>query len=136
MTLLLPACSNNGTGRLPPEKMEAVLWDLMRADKFLSDYVLNKDSTKKIDTESVNLYKQVFAIHNITGEQFQKSFAYYKAHPDLLKGIMDSLSRPPMAEPTEMVQPVPLSPVQSSADSFQRKNDTVIRPVKKVVAID
>lgn len=119
--------------------MELVLHDMMRADKFLADYVLNKDTTKKIDSESVKLYQQIFAIHQITGEQFQKSFAYYKEHTDQLRAIMDSLSRPAAAAaPTEMVQPLPAPQPQSVADTTQQnKADTTQRPkIKKVMAID
>lgn len=121
---------------LPPDKMEALLWDMMRADKFLADYVLNKDTTKKIDSESVKLYQQIFAIHQVTGDQFQKSFAYYKEHPEQLQAIMDSLSKP-TAAPTEMVQPFPAPQPQSAADTTQNKADTTQKPkIKKVMAID
>ncbi len=117
--------------------MELVLHDMMRADKFLADYVLNKDTTKKIDSESIKLYQQIFAIHQITGEQFQKSFTYYKEHPDQLRAIMDSLSRPAAAAPTEMVQPLPAPQPQSLEYTTQNKADTAQKPkIKKVMAID
>lgn len=80
---------------LPQKKMQAVLWDMMRVDQFLADYVLNKDSSKNKTTESLLYYKQVFAIHKISKEEFQHSFAYYKTHPVLLKTIMDSISAAP-----------------------------------------
>ncbi len=137
-SLLLPACESKRSNEvLPPETMEVVLQDMMRADKFLADYVLNKDTTKKIDSESVKLYQQIFAIHQITGEQFQKSFSYYKEHPDQLRSIMDSLSRPASAAPTEMVQPIPVPQQQSATDSSRNKADTSQKPkIKKVMAID
>ena len=48
--LLFAACkSKRSNSVIPPDKMELVLRDMMRADKFLADYVLNKDTTKKID---------------------------------------------------------------------------------------
>jgi hypothetical protein len=137
--LLLPSCkTKKADGVLPPEKMEAVLWDMMRADKFLADYVLNKDTTKKIDSESIQLYQQVLAIHQVTGKQFQKSFSYYKQHPDQLRGIMDSLSRPASAAPTEPVQPLPLPQQQPAGDTLQKKPDTTQKPsrIKKIMAID
>lgn len=137
-TLLFPACkSKQSNSVIPPDKMEVVLRDMMQADKFLADYVLNKDTTKKVDSESVKLYQQIFAIHQITGEQFQKSFSYYKEHPDQLRAIMDSLSRPVSAAPTEMVQPLPAPQPQSAADTTQNKADTAQKPrIKKVMAID
>jgi len=138
LILLLPACkSKRNSSVIPPDKMELVLHDMMRADKFLADYVLNKDTTKKIDSESIKLYQQIFAIHQITGEQFQKSFTYYKEHPDQLRAIMDSLSRPAAAAPTEMVQPLPAPQPQSLEYTTQNKADTAQKPkIKKVMAID
>lgn len=136
--LLLSACkSKESKSVIPSDKMEVILQDMMRADKFLADYVLNKDTAKKVDSESVKLYQQIFAIHQITGEQFQKSFAYYKEHPDQLRTIMDSLSRPAVAAPTEIIQPLPAPQPQSVADSTQKKVDTTPKPkIKKVMAIN
>ena len=34
-----------------------------------------------------------FQIHHITRQDFDKSYAYYRQHPDLMKIILDSLSR-------------------------------------------
>jgi Domain of unknown function (DUF4296) len=93
-TLLIPGCKNKDAvpnSVLPRDKMQAVLWDMMRADQFLSDYVLNKDTSLKRATESIKLYQQVLAINGITKEKFERSFSYYKAHPILLKAIMDSI---------------------------------------------
>ncbi len=77
---------------LPKEKMQAVLWDMMRADQFLRDYVFNKDSTLDKKIESIKLYRQIFDLHHVSKDEFQQSFAYYRSHPVLLKTIMDSLS--------------------------------------------
>ena len=38
---------------LPQKKMQAILWDMMRADQFLADYILNKDSSLNKTTESL-----------------------------------------------------------------------------------
>ena len=59
---------------LPQKKMQAVLWDMMRADQFLTDYVLNKDSSLNKITESLKYYQQIFAIHKITGRISEKFF--------------------------------------------------------------
>lgn len=89
---------------LPPPKMQAVLWDMMRADKFLSDFVL-RDTVLNKKTESINMYEQVFAIHSITKEKFQHSFSWYESHPAVLQVIMDSLSNRPVTAPTKIVAP-------------------------------
>ena len=88
---------------LAPKKMQAVLWDIMRADKFLTDFVLNKDTLLDKKSESIKLYQQVLSIHNIDKEKFKKSFIYYQAHPLFLKEIMDSISNRPGTAPTQIL---------------------------------
>lgn len=100
---------------LPPQKMEAVLWDIMRADKFLSDYVFYTDTSKEKKAESIKLYQQVFTIHDITKEKFQHSFSWYKSHPAFLKSIMDSLNSNAASAPTKIIA----------------TDDTTIGPFKK-----
>jgi hypothetical protein len=77
---------------LPKEKMQAVLWSMISAGEFLNGYILNKDSVDKT-AESSKIYGQVFQIHHITKEEFDKSYLYYREHPELMKVILDSLSR-------------------------------------------
>lgn len=95
LLFITPGCKNKdsipGTV-LPPKKMQAVLWDMMRADQFLNDYVINKDTSLKKIPESLKYYQQIFAIHKINKEQFQQSFSFYQTHPVLLKALMDSIS--------------------------------------------
>ena len=101
-------CNNNSNvpaDILPAPQMQVVLWDMMRADRFLTDYVLNRDTSLNRKSASIKLYQQVFAIHGITKETFQKSFSYYQAHPALLQGIMDSLNNKSREAPTELVRP-------------------------------
>ena len=87
---------------IPKEKMQAVLRDMMRADQFLSDYVFSRDSTIKKDSTSIEYYSRIFAIHQISKKEFQRSFTFYKNHPAFLKTIMDSLSKA-MAHPEKKV---------------------------------
>lgn len=131
---IITGCKNKNripSGIIPPKKMQAILWDMMRADQFLSDFVLNKDSGLDKRAESIQLYGKVFAIHHISKEQFGESFSFYKTHPALFKVIMDSLSIPKTEAPTEMIkQPIPGDSLQSSpkkmphadtANHFRRK---------------
>ena len=76
----------------PKEKMQAVLWSMINAGEFLNGYVLYKDSVDKV-AESLKTYGQVFQIHHITKEEFDKSYLYYREHPELMKVILDSLSK-------------------------------------------
>ena len=78
---------------IPREKMQKVLWDMMRADQFLGDYILNQDSSLNRKQESTNMYSQVLALHEVTQKQFRESFYYYRSRPDIFKVLMDSLSQ-------------------------------------------
>ena len=78
---------------LPPDKMEAVMWDMMRADQFNLDHVFSKDSTADRKEKSLELYRQVMAVHKITQDQFRESFYYYRARPELLRVVMDSINK-------------------------------------------
>lgn len=101
---LIAACGskNKVPGNvLPPKKMEAILWDMMRADQLLADYVLNKDTAKDKDKESIKMYEQIFGFHKISKEEFERSFSYYRSNPERLKVIMDSIQN------RKSVAPVP-----------------------------
>lgn len=79
-------------GLLPKEKMQAVLWDIMRADQFLTDYVFNKDTAADKSKESAKMYQQIFSLHKITWDEFRQSFAYYNKRPELIRPILDSIA--------------------------------------------
>lgn len=105
------SCSNNNRvprGILPKEKMQQVLWDMLSAGEFLNSYVLNKDSVNKL-VQATKVYGQVLQVNHITREQFDKSYAYYRAHPVLMKSILDSLGR----RQAPVVLPPPSAPVSS-----------------------
>jgi|CXWL01.1.fsa_nt_gi hypothetical protein len=129
--IFTPGCKNKNripNDVLPQKKMQVILWDMMRADQYLNDYVLNKDTSLNRASESLKYYQQIFAIHKINREEFQRSFSFYSSHPDLLKTIMDSISAPPPATvPIRPLQPEPVT------DSIISKPDTAaIIPQKKL----
>jgi hypothetical protein len=66
------------------------MWDLMRADAYVTDFVM-KDSTCDKKAESAKLYEKIFDIHATTRETFKKSLTFYQNRPDLFKVISDSL---------------------------------------------
>ena len=76
---------------LQREKMQAVLYDMVRADQFLTDFVLIKDSTLDRVAESHRLYQSIFDQHGVTHEQFRESLVFYNEHPGLFKIVLDSL---------------------------------------------
>ena len=75
---------------IPQNQMRKIIWDLMRADAYVTDFVM-KDSTLDKKAESAKLYEKIFEIHSTTGENFKKSLAFYQSRPDLFKAISDSL---------------------------------------------
>jgi Domain of unknown function (DUF4296) len=77
---------------LPKEKMQEVLWGMICAGEYLDGYVLKKDSIDGV-IEKTKIYNQVFRVYHITKEGFDKSYKYYKEHPDMMKEILDSLSK-------------------------------------------
>ena len=79
------------SGIIKQNKMQEVLWDMLRADA-LSHQIANSDSTKFADDERAKLTRQVFIIHNITENQFDKSYSYYVQHPEIMRNMLDSLN--------------------------------------------
>jgi hypothetical protein len=77
---------------LPENKMREVMWDMMRADQYVSDLV-SKDSSRNKKNESIKLYDEIFHIHKVTRGQFKKSLDYYSSQPDLFQPIIDSLAK-------------------------------------------
>jgi Domain of unknown function (DUF4296) len=108
---------------LPTAKMESLLWDIMRADQFVTIYALAKDTSLKKEIELKKWYTKVFAFHKITEADFQKNFKYYKSHPALLQQVMDSIGYKKQYE-VQSATPAPpiLPPVNdSTAKSTQQK---------------
>ena len=75
---------------IPQNQMRKIMWDLMRADAYVTDFVM-KDSTRDKKAESAKLYEKIFEIHATSQEAFKKSLAFYQNRPDLFKVISDSL---------------------------------------------
>jgi hypothetical protein len=111
------------SGIIAQDKMQAILWDMMRADQFLADYVLNRDSSKKKETESLKYYAKIFALHQVSKEDFEESFSFYRARPALMKTMMDSIAAPPQTATVQ--QPEPVTPVAIP--------DSVVQPAKPVI---
>lgn len=92
---LIAACSSRGNvpkGILPKEKMEDVMWDMLRADEFVKEYMLARDSSLRDTAEYIRMYERVFRLNKTNREQYAGSFEYYRNHPTLMKEILDSLN--------------------------------------------
>lgn len=90
--IFFTACSSSPVpkGILPPKRMQKVVYDLIRIDEFINNFVV-KDSTIDIKKKRSTLYEQVFKVNNTSRKQFYSSYTYYQQHPDIQKGLFDSL---------------------------------------------
>jgi hypothetical protein len=91
--LIFAACSNKPEvpkNILPPEKMEAVSWDLVRADGLLSSTAAADTITPALDKRT-QLYGEVLRIHGVTKETFRQSLQFYENRPDLLKIVFTKM---------------------------------------------
>lgn len=78
-------------GILPTDKMEQVMWDMAQADQYAALY-LSKDSAH-IDgkAERMRLYAEVLRLHDVSPDEFRKSYRYYLDHPELNQLMFDSV---------------------------------------------
>lgn len=105
-------------GIIPQDKMEKILWDMIEADQYSNLYLIKdsfhvtKDSVRvpkdsihgtkdsfrvkkdsvRVDVklETLKLYQQIFQLHQVSREDFEKSFQYYIGRPDLTRRLFDS----------------------------------------------
>lgn len=113
--LLLVSCNRKNNDILSSSQMQEVISDLMKADQFITEFRVPYDTAMDRDYESIRLYQKVFEIHSITKERFGKSLTYYQMHPELLKTIMDSISKQPIVSSAK---------VGSANDSLLKKDTT------------
>jgi len=90
--LAVSSCSDKNSvpaGVMPHEKMEAVMWDVIQSEQYSAAY-LAKDSAH-LKLENLRLYDEVFRLHQISREEFRKSYQYYMGRADLAQVLFDSL---------------------------------------------
>ena len=92
--IIFIGCSSDGMhkGILPRERMQLVVFDLIKVDEFINNYVI-KDSTVDIKKKRSILYEQVFKVHKTSRDQFFSSYKYYQQNPKLQKELFDSLQQ-------------------------------------------
>lgn len=94
--LFIAACTDNK--KIPPDiisrpKMEKLMWDMLQADRFVNSYIMTKaDSPDVKNRKAVTFYEKVFKLHDVTSEEFAKSYKFYLGRPDLMKQMFDSIS--------------------------------------------
>ena len=91
--LLISCGKKNGVPAefIQPSKMQSVFWDFIRADALTTAQNKNNNTSPEAIAENVKLQKQVFALHQVTKDEFYNSLDYYNAHPALMKVLMDSI---------------------------------------------
>src|ERR1700761_5035830 len=92
--VLLSACSDKTSvpwGILSLDKMTPIMWDMVEADQYAATLVRDSAHT---DPKMVRmqLYEQVFRSHEVTREKFEKSYNYYREHPEINQILYDSLA--------------------------------------------
>jgi len=122
--LVFAACTNNNKipdGIIPKRKMENILWDMIRADRFANQFLVHDSVNRKRKT--FEMYENVFHIHHISREEFLKSYKFYLGRPDIAKVMFDSISVRAERRRSEVYQ-IP------SKDSLTRAHDSTMRVVR------
>jgi hypothetical protein len=106
----LAACNNDKRPKdlIPEPKMERVIWDMVQADEFIQNYVMKDSAKVNVNAERYKLYEKVLSLHNITKEQFKKSYEYYASRPGDTKLLFDSLSARANKRIQESYKPMPV----------------------------
>jgi hypothetical protein len=112
---------------LPQPKMQAVMWDMIRAGDFLNNYVFYRDTSVDKIAETRKWNEKIFQIHKITRDQFDKSYAYYRQHPQLMKAVMDSISKTKVEDIVTQPTPEPVVPSVQDTAAGKRKLDSLKR---------
>lgn len=108
--LLLSACSSSQQkpdAFIEINKMRFVVWDMAKADELANIQKVN-DSSVNLKEASFKLYDQVFAVHNISRDQFYKSLRYYEEHPQIMKVLMDSVRSLAEQKPLKLKGTIPV----------------------------
>jgi hypothetical protein len=91
---------------IPPERMQKMVYDLIRIDEFVNNFVI-KDSAVDIKKKRSMLYEQVFKVNKTSRKEFYLSYKYYQQHPDIQKGLYDSLYEKINRQKVEESKPKP-----------------------------
>jgi len=76
---------------MQPAKMQKILWDVVRSQALAAEEA-RKDSTINEIAQTKVLVQKAFKIHDVTSDEYGKSYKWYTSHPDIMKVLLDSLS--------------------------------------------
>lgn len=116
-------------GVLPKDKMEKVLWDMIQAERYRESFIRDSSTMK---TETFKLYAQVFAIHQVSKDEFIKSYKFYMSRPDIARIMFDSLATRANRRREELYKPKPLdtASVQQKVDSLKKSDSLKVDTAK------
>lgn len=103
---------------IPKAEMEKIMWDMLQADRFVNDFLPKRGDTTYDDTAVFKVYQNVFKVHNITRDEFLKSYKFYLGRPDILKTMFDSISVQAQRRRAEVYQN------ENKADSLRLRKRT------------
>lgn len=90
---LLFSCSGKQripSGILPPEKMKNVLWDVLEAQSLTNELAAHDTSINK--QASLDwLTNEALKINHTDSVNYNRSYNWYAAHPEIMKVFLDSL---------------------------------------------
>jgi len=87
---------------LSQDKMEQVMWDMAQADQYAALYLVKDSALIDRKTETMRLYAEVLRLHQVTPEEFRKSYRYYLSRPELNQLLFDSVVARGVRARTEM----------------------------------
>jgi hypothetical protein len=93
--------------------MQQVLWDMIQAERFRETFI--RDSALDLKAETFKLYAQVFDVHNVTKDEFVKSYKFYMSRPDISRDMFDSLATQANRQREELYKPKPLDTAKAAA---------------------
>ncbi|MBM3413165.1 MAG: DUF4296 domain-containing protein [Bacteroidetes bacterium] len=99
-------------GIIAPDKMEAVLFDMLRSGNLINNFLLAKDSSLPKEQTQIDWINKVLIFHEVSEQQFKESFTYYQHHPALMAQIMDSISKIEEDPLIKITKPGKLLPAQ------------------------
>ena len=98
MIILVATCGCQSRQAIPSDilsadKMEEVLFDMLRSGHMVNNFILSKDSSINKEQVQIEWLNKVLIFHAVSEQQFKKSFSYYQQHPELMAKVMDSISK-------------------------------------------
>ncbi|HXO73624.1 MAG TPA: DUF4296 domain-containing protein [Puia sp.] len=135
--LAVSSCSDKNSipaGVLPHEKMEAVMWDVIQSEQYSASYLVKDSARIDLKLENLRLYDEVFRLHQVSREEFRKSYLYYMGRADLSQVLFDSLLAKGNRLRTESYsrssRPVTATPGQATPPAAKPGAAPVTAPVK------